>query len=235
MTPTRVAMSQIQAVTHRKVRADSSPESTTGDCLTCSDTEEAAIHSCHKKFWKKVQASHSISKGCLWSEAQLKWNGDSHHAVWESNYEVIKTEQELSLKEDHHSFEVNKMTDRADQLFHIKEATHSKIHTWESETGVQGMKKIIVQLLKQFHACFYQLYEKGMANAMVGLQGLHWGNAFRCPNVSASMGLKSFYPWCLKLGRNTKSIALHLKEVHNRMAIMCHTQGICQHVCTEHL
>ena len=40
---------------------------------------------------------------------------------------------------------------------------------------------------------------------MVSLQGLHTSNAFRCSNVSVSAwGLKSFCPWCLKLGGNTE-------------------------------
>ena len=60
---------------------------------------------------------------------------------------------------------------------------------------------------------------------MVGLQGLHVDDALRCPNVSASVGIKSFCPWCLKLGGNTKMIATHFCEVHYRMAIMC---NICQ-------
>ena len=89
------------------------------------------------------------------------------------------------------------------------------------ETGAQGRKKTLVQSLKQYHAHFYQLYEKGMTCAMASLQGLHVGDVFRCPNVSASVGLKSFCPWCLKLGGNTKTIAIHLWEVHYRMAIMC--------------
>ena len=96
--------------------ADSDPKSETGDCLMCSDTEEAAINSAHKKFWKKVMGSCSITKGCLWSKAKLKWIGDSCKAVQESNYEAVKREWDLTLKEDHHSFEVNKMTDRSKQL-----------------------------------------------------------------------------------------------------------------------
>ena len=56
---------------------------------------------------------------------------------------------------------------------------------------------------------------------MVSLQGLHVGDAFRHPTVSASVGLKSFCPWCLMMGRNTKIIAIHLSEVHYRMVIMC--------------
>ena len=83
--------------------ADSSPESATGDCLICSDTKEAAINSAHKTFQKTVWVSCSIAKGCLWLEAQLKWIGDSCQAVWESNYEVVKTEWELTLKEDYHT------------------------------------------------------------------------------------------------------------------------------------
>ena len=116
------------------------------------------------------------------------------------------------------------MTDRTGQLLQIKEATHSKIHPCELEAGVQGRKTLVLSL-KQFHAWFYQLYEKNMTDAMVSLQGLHSGNAFRCPNVSASVELKSFYPWYLMLCRNTKTIAIHPQEVHYRMAIMCY---ICQ-------
>ena len=51
-----------------------------------------------------------------------------------------------------------------------------------------------MQSLKQSHACFYKLYEKGMTQAMVSLKGLHMSDAFRCPSISASVGLKSFAP-----------------------------------------
>ena len=51
--------------------ADSGLKSATRDCLMCSDTEEAAVNSACKKFWKKVQVSCNIAKGYLWLEAQL--------------------------------------------------------------------------------------------------------------------------------------------------------------------
>ena len=38
-------------------------------------------------------------------------------------------------------------------------------------------------------------------------------------------GFKLFCTWPVKLGWNTKTIAIHLREVHYRMAIMCE---ICQ-------
>ena len=41
--------------------------------------------------------------------------------------------------------------------------------------------------------------KRGMIHAMVSLQGLHFSDAFRHPNISTSVGLKSFYPWCIKL------------------------------------
>ena len=110
---------------------------------------------------------------------------------------------------------------RTDQLLQIKGGAHLKIHPPELEAGVQGRKKTLVQSLKQFHAHFYQLYKMGTTHAMVSLQGLHLGNAFRHPNVSASMGLKSFCPWSLKLGGNTITIAIHLWDVHYRMTILC--------------
>ena len=52
--------------------ADSDLESASGGCLTCSDTEEVAIRTAQKRFWKKFQAPCSIARGCLWSESQLK-------------------------------------------------------------------------------------------------------------------------------------------------------------------
>ena len=110
---------------------------------------------------------------------------------------------------------------RSNQLLWIKEAMHSKIHPSELKSEVQGRKKILVQSLKQFYACFYWLYETDMTLAMVSLQGLHLGDSFRCPNVSAGVGLKPFCPWCLKLGGNSKTIAIHLLEVYYRMAIVC--------------
>ena len=83
---------------------------------------------------------------------------DSHEAIWDSNHEIVRTEQLITLEEDYTSFEVNRMTTQTKQLLWIKEATHSKVHTWDSEARVQGQKKTLMQSLKQFHAHFYQFY-----------------------------------------------------------------------------
>ena len=63
MMLTRVAMSPIQAVTHRKMLLTLVPSQQPRGSLMCSDTKEAAINSACKKFWKKVWASCSITKG----------------------------------------------------------------------------------------------------------------------------------------------------------------------------
>ena len=86
---------------------------------------------------------------------------------------------------------------------------------------VHERKKTPVQLLNPFHACFYPLYKKGMTHVMISLQGLHSGDTFRHSYFSASVGSRSFCPWCLKLGRNTKTIAIYLWEVNYRMTIVC--------------
>ena len=78
--------------------------------------------------------------------------------------------------------------------------------------------KALVLSLKQYHACYYLLYEKGVTRPMVGLQGLHSGDAFRCSNISSSVGLKSF---CFKLGGNTETLATHLRDVYYSLAIAC--------------
>ena len=52
---------------------DSSPKSATGDdFLMCSDTEETAVKSAHKRFCKKVQASCSPTKQGIWKDMQLE-------------------------------------------------------------------------------------------------------------------------------------------------------------------
>ena len=79
----------------------------------------------------------------------------------------------------------------------------------------------MVQLLKQYHARFYHFYEKGLIRAMIGLHGLHSSDTFQCSNIAASMGLKSFFPWCFNLGGNTETITTHLREVHYRLVIAC--------------
>ena len=110
---------------------------------------------------------------------------------------------------------------RTDQLLCIAEATNLKAYTLESEAKAHGLMKALVLSLKQYHTYYYQLYEKDTTRTMVGLQGLHSGDAFRCSNVSSSVGLKSFCSWCFKLGGNTKTIAIHLREVYYRLAMVC--------------
>ena len=116
MKQTRVVISQIQAMTHWKVLLTLVPNQQLGTASHVQILKRWPSTLAAKKFQKKVWASCSIAKGCLWLEAQLKQIGDSCQAVWESNYEVIKTEWELTLKEDHHSYEVNNIMDRTKQL-----------------------------------------------------------------------------------------------------------------------
>ena len=49
----------------------------------------------------------------------------------------------------------------------IKGVTHVRnIYPQEHEVNIDGRKKALVQSLKQFHASFYQLYEKGMTHTI---------------------------------------------------------------------
>ena len=154
-------------------------------------------------------------------ETQQKRINNSHHDVWENDHKIIRTEQKCTLVEDHTFFEMQRITTRTDQLLHIAEATASKIYTRESEADTCGQAKALVLSLKQYHAHYYRFYEKGTTSAVVGLQGLHMSDTFWCSNISTGVGLKSFCPWCFKLGRNTETIAIHFREVHYHLAIVC--------------
>ena len=121
--------------------------------------------------------------------------------MWGHDQEVIRTEQDHVLEDDHNSFEMHKMTVRMDQLLCIAEDTNSKVYTHYSEAETYGWVKALALSLKQYHARYYWLYEKGTTGAMVGLQGLHLGNAFRYSNVSSSVGLKIVLPLVFPAGR----------------------------------
>ena len=183
---------------------DSNLDTASGDYITCSDTNEVPVQIAHKKYRKRVWVSCGLSKGSLWMEMQLKRISDSHQDVWGHSHESVRTEWKHALVEDCNFFEMWKMTGRTHQLLCIAKATGSKIYTRDSEAKTHGRMKTLVLLLKQYHTHYYQFCEKGTTHVMVDLQGLHMNNAFWSSNVSASVGLKSFFPWCFKLGATWK-------------------------------
>ena len=96
--------------------ADSDMDTASRDCITYLDTDKVTIQTAWKKYWKRVQASFRLSKGSLWTEAQLKRIGDSHQAMWVHDHESVQTEQDHALVEDCNSFEMHRMMVRTDQL-----------------------------------------------------------------------------------------------------------------------
>ena len=208
----------------REDAGNSDMDTATGDCIMCLDTGEVTIWTA----WKRVQASCKLNKGSLWTEAHLKRIGKSHQAMWGHNHESIQMEWDCALVEDHNSFEMHRMMVRIDQMLCIAVANDSQIYTRDSEAKAHGLSKTVVLLLKQYHAPYYGFYEMGMTRAMVGLQGLHLSDAFRHSNIFSSVGLKSFCPWCFKLGGNTETTATHLREVHYWLAITC---DLCSPAC----
>ena len=75
-------------------------ESASRDYFMCSDTGEVTVRTA-QKYRKRVWASCSLAKGSLWSEAQLKWIGDSCQAVWGHDHEIVRMEWDHALEEDH--------------------------------------------------------------------------------------------------------------------------------------
>ena len=205
--------------------AHSDLDTASEDCLSCWDTDEVSRQTTWKIYRKRVRASCKLSKGNDWMEAQMKRIRDSCQDIWGHDHMIIRTEQKCTLVEDCTSFKMWRMTTRTNQLLHTAEATGSKIYTRQSETDTWGPANAFVLSFKQFHTCYYRFYEKQTTRAMVGLQGLHLSDAFQHLNILASVGLKSFCPWCFKFAGNTKTIATNLREVHYRLAIAC---NICQ-------
>ena len=103
--------------------ASSDMDTTTGDCISCSDTNGVTIQTAPKKYQKRVQAFCRLSKGNLWTEAQLKRSDDRHQAMWGHDQESIQTEENYALSEDCNSFEMCRMMVMTDQLLCIVMAT----------------------------------------------------------------------------------------------------------------
>ena len=133
-------------------------------------------------------------------EDQLKRIRESHQDVWDHDLAIVKSEWKHALAKDQDSFEMCNMTVRTDQLLHITETVDSQVHHWGSEAETDGMVKKLRQSLKQYHTRFHYFYEKGSNRAIIGLHRLHPNDVFWCLNVPASVGVKSFCPWCFKLG-----------------------------------
>ena len=163
--------------------ADSTLDTASGDCLSYSQTDDISMWTAWKKYRKRVRASCKLSKVSDWMETQMKRIGDSCKDILGHDHKTVRKERKCTLVEDHTSFEMRRMTIRADQLLCIAEATGSIIYTREPEVETPGLAKALVLSLKQFHAHYYRLYKKETTRAMVGLQGLHMSDAFWHPNV----------------------------------------------------
>ena len=81
-------------------------DTASGDCISCSDTDDAAVQMVHTKYQGRVQASCRLSKCIHWNEAQLKSIGKGHQHLWEHDHKSIRTEWDNALLEDCNSFEM---------------------------------------------------------------------------------------------------------------------------------
>ena len=143
----------------RENLAVSNLDTASGDCITYSDTDEVPMQTACKNYQRSVRASCKLSKGNIWTEAQLKRINNSHQEMWGHDHGIIRSEQKCALAEDNNSFEIQEMMVRTDELLCITKATGSTIHTRESEAETHSQVRNLVLLLKQYHAhhyCFFK-------------------------------------------------------------------------------
>ena len=132
--------------------ADSDLATSSGDCLSCSDTDEVSVQTACKKYRKRVRASCKLSKDSDWMETQMKRIGNIHQDVWGHDHKSVRAKYKCALSDDCISFKMRGMATRTNQLICIAEATGFKIYTRESKAEAQGLVKALVLSLKQFHA-----------------------------------------------------------------------------------
>ena len=120
---------------------DSDLDTVSGDCLSCSDTNEVSVWTACKKCRKRVRGSCKLSKGSDWMEAQMKTIGDNCQDVWGHDHKIVRTKWKHALVDDCTSFEMRRMATRTNQLLHLAEATGSKIYSRESEVEAQDQQR----------------------------------------------------------------------------------------------
>ena len=81
-------------------------DTASGNCLSCSDTDEISVRLACKKYRKRVRASCKLSKGVDWTDAQLKRIEGGHQDMWGHNHEIIRAKQKHTLADDHTSFKM---------------------------------------------------------------------------------------------------------------------------------
>ena len=151
--------------------SDSNLESTTGDCLTCSDTEEAAVRSACQKFCKKVQASCRLVRQSLWKVSQMALIGKVIRLCRGMTSALSKKSRTLLSRNTLAPLRWTRWKFRLTNCSKSRRQQTQKIFILGSMMPMcMGRRKTLVQSLKQFHTYFYQLYKKVMTHAMVSLQ-----------------------------------------------------------------
>ena len=92
---------------------DSDLDTASGDCLSCSDTNEISMRRACKKYSKRVRASCKLSKDMDWTDTQIKRIEGCHQEVWGHNHEIIRAKWKCALADDY--FLQNEMNDHKDQ------------------------------------------------------------------------------------------------------------------------
>ena len=144
--------------------ADTDLDTASRDCLSWSDTDDVSIWTACKKYRKSSKsASCKLSKGSDWMETQMKRIRDSHQNIWGHDHKIVRIRAEMhSSRGLHFLWNENDMMTRTDSaaLYSWSYRLQS-LYQGSQRLGLSGPVKALVLSLKQFHAHFYRLYEKG--------------------------------------------------------------------------
>ena len=81
-------------------------DTTSGDCLSCLDTNEISVRMACKKYRKRVRGSCKLSKGMDWTYTQIKRIEGGPQDVYGHNHEIIRAKWKCALADDCISFEM---------------------------------------------------------------------------------------------------------------------------------
>ena len=143
------------------IMAESNLDMASGDCLSCSDTDDVSMQTAQKKFRKRVRVSCKLNEGSDWTESQMKELGTAINMYGAMITRLLGQSGNVLLVEDYTSSEMRQMMTRTDQLLYIAEATGSKIYTRESGGGDMQYSKGLGLVHETVPCLFLQALQEG--------------------------------------------------------------------------
>ena len=167
-------------------------------------------------------ASCSIVRGYVLSKTQVRQIKDSFKAIWDTTMKSSRQSSWWLSRKIIPPMRWIEWPPKPTNYFGSKGPPTLKSTNGSHRLRSMAGRKPSCNLWNNYMPTSTSYMKRVQTQIMVSLLGLHKRDAFRCSNISASVGLKLYYHWCVKAGGNTETIAIHLRDsLQNGNCVQC--------------